>query len=310
MLYAVSSTDPWRNTLDESKRAAWASAAKQAVAKGYRVFPYGESKADILCKWGAEATRSPRQIDAWAARFPRSKGYGIALDADTYVFDADNQGCVDWCRANLPPTLVVSTGRAEGGAHFYLRVPKGRRLRMLNTRLGPLVAGMQGLDGKTRGGYVVGPGSRHSSGTTYDIVDDLPVADMPPALADLIGDRVAAIVESDDGLGAAELAVFEANAAWGAVLRPEALRDIRRAQLDLVSALSGADAHWPTLFLHAATRMGAWIHPGAVSYAELVTLLDGIFDEHDTWRLASTNVHRSIRRGLAYGARTEADAAL
>lgn len=291
----------------------WAQHALEALERGERVFPLLD-KHVIPVKWGTEATTRAEVVERWAAQFPRATGYGIALRADQYVFDADTPAAVEWCRSNMPPTYEVGTGRAGGGVHFYFHVPNGRRLRMLNTRLGVLV-GVDGLDGKTMGGYVVGPGSVHKSGARYTVLTDhrpagphRPAA-LPSKMVKRIGDRPEPRFAggSDEAPTAGELAEWEANAAWGRALRAEAVDDARHTARNLRRFCELSDERWADAFLEAGLRLGMHVPSGALTWQEAVDFLDGLFQEVDAWGVPG-NVERSIRRGVTFGARQEQSA--
>lgn len=70
----------------------------------------------------------------------------------------------------IPGTFTVAT--PSGGLHLYFRAPEGVALRNTAGRLGPLI------DTRSRGGYVVAPGSVLPSGP-YRVAYDAPVADLP-----------------------------------------------------------------------------------------------------------------------------------
>lgn len=282
----------------------WAQHALAAAARGAAVFPL-LSKHVIPVKWGREATQDPDKIRCWADAFPGATGYGIALRQDVYVFDADSSEAVDWCRERMPRTYEVSTGRLDGGVHFYFRVPDGRRLRMLNTRLGEMF-GVPRLDGKTAGGYVVGPGSVHSTGRRYEVLDNgFGVAHLPRPVADRIGDRPPnAQMLAEDSLTPAERTEYEANAVWGSALRAEAIGEAYAIKRNLVAYLRVSDERWADAFLEASIRLGVHVPTGALSYDEAVAFMDKIFQDEDHWGIEG-NVPRSIRRGIAFGARDE-----
>lgn len=284
----------------------WAQHALRAIERGERVFPLLD-KHVIPVKWGRDASADPAQVRAWAQEFPRATGYGIALRKDQYVFDADTAAAEVWCAAKMPATFRVSTGRIDsGGVHFYFHVPNGRRLRMLNTGLGKLW-GVAGLDGKTMGGYVVGPGSLHKSGRSYILIDDRRPAALPGPVLKKIGDRPehGAQGDAEDGLSEAEQARYAANDLWGKALRKEALGDAAQVRRNLTRFLRVSDERWSDAFLEAGIRIGLYVPSGAISYTEAVAFLDAVFAEHDSWGVPKSNVPRSIRRGIAFGARQE-----
>lgn len=107
--------------------------------------------------------------------------YGILTGvANLVVFDADQVnrlrelGILD----KLPPTFTVRTG--GGGLHFYFYV-KGLIEKiilwdktLLNDKGTPLHLGE--ILGK--GFFVIGPGSTHRSGNKYEVINDVPIAEI------------------------------------------------------------------------------------------------------------------------------------
>lgn len=78
------------------------------------------------------------------------------------------------------PTRTVVTGRPDGGQHRYLRIPPGCRIG--NVKIGDKI------DVRAHNGYVVYPPSIHPSGAQYRFLDpDVPIADAPPRLLELLG---------------------------------------------------------------------------------------------------------------------------
>ncbi len=76
----------------------------------------------------------------------------------------------------LPLTFTVRTGH---GWHLYYRKP---RATAGAEHTNGYVQREPNVEVKTDGGYVVGPGSVHPDGHTYDLVHDAPVADLPVGL--------------------------------------------------------------------------------------------------------------------------------
>ncbi len=136
-----------------------------------------------------DATRDEAAIRAWWGQYPKAN-YGVQCGAESglVVLDIDprNGGDVELSdltgkHGRLPDTPQVLTG--GGGEHYYFKHP-GTRVKGV-----PLASG---LDLKADGGYVVGPGSRHASGKTYEWElsshpNDVPVAALPDWLLHLIG---------------------------------------------------------------------------------------------------------------------------
>lgn len=189
-------------------------AALDAAARGWPVFPVhwirdgatagvcscldpkcsSPGKHPITPNGVLDATTDPAAIQTWWKQYPQAN-YGIRTGAESglVVLDVDprNGGDVELddlvsTHGQLPDTVLVLTG--GGGQHFYLQHP-GTRVKGV-----PLASG---LDLKADGGYVVGPGSRHASGRTYEWElsshpDDVPVATLPDWLLHLIGTSGAA----------------------------------------------------------------------------------------------------------------------
>lgn len=119
----------------------------------------------------------------------RGHNYGvITAYGDLVVFDADDLSRLKELGADFtkwPDTFLVKSGRANGeGVHFYFKSPDLKEKVIFNDpgegdphhpdsplQLGSLQAGTPETPF-----YVVGPGSRHHSGGTYTIVNDVPIA--------------------------------------------------------------------------------------------------------------------------------------
>lgn len=86
----------------------------------------------------------------------------------------------------LPDTVTVITG--SEGRHFYLKYPVGKTIRgRINL--------LPGIDIKSDGGFVVGPGSRHKSGNFYRWMpgrspDEIAIAEPPDWLEKMINGNV------------------------------------------------------------------------------------------------------------------------
>ncbi|WP_327320890.1 bifunctional DNA primase/polymerase [Streptomyces sp. NBC_01235] len=109
----------------------------------------------------------------------------------------------------LPATYQVRT--PSGGRHLYFTAPTGGQLRNSAGRLGPHI------DTRAWGGYVVAPGSTTPQGT-YEILDDAPVAALPPWLTALLIEAPrpatpATVTPVRDGTRAAQVALERETAA-------------------------------------------------------------------------------------------------
>jgi Bifunctional DNA primase/polymerase, N-terminal len=127
-----------------------------------------------------DASTNREQLEWWWRRFPRAN-IGLAtghvfdvLDVDGHVGERSvNQVLAAEHAVGPPPGPVVRTGR--GGWHLY----------MAPTGLGnPKPRGLEKVDWRGRGGYVVAPPSRHATGRRYRWVRDLdtPIPEVPAAL--------------------------------------------------------------------------------------------------------------------------------
>jgi predicted P-loop ATPase len=132
----------------------------------------------------------PEQVEKLGVVLSPS-AYGVVLRADDVVIDVDPRNfkpndrplarLVEKIGCPLPPTFTVKSG--AGGLHLYYKKPVGFDIvRSL--------AAFPGIDFKTSGGFVVGPGSDHFSGKQYAVAshlsDPLIIAEAPTALLALL----------------------------------------------------------------------------------------------------------------------------
>jgi predicted P-loop ATPase len=124
--------------------------------------------------------------------------YGIATGTRSGVFvvDTDIKPGINGDMAltslgGMPTTRTVRTG--SGGNHYYLNLPEGFNVHNSSGLVGP------GIDIRGEGGFVVGPGSPHKSGGSYELVLDAPVADAPEWLLAIL--RTQAASRSKKGTG-------------------------------------------------------------------------------------------------------------
>ncbi|MCA3631307.1 MAG: DUF3987 domain-containing protein [Methylobacterium sp.] len=125
--------------------------ALSMAVRGFRIFPIqpGSKVPPKGLLWRAEATSDPAKIRAWFAADP-AINYGVAGGDGWLIVDVDagKNGFASLLDVDLPETLTVKT--PGGGMHMYLRGPD-----VANSvdRVAP------GIDIRSKGGYVVGPGS-------------------------------------------------------------------------------------------------------------------------------------------------------
>ncbi len=138
---------------------------------GFRIFPLRPGGKEPLAgfKWTKEATRDENRIREWWNTDPACN-VGVALDRSTVVVDADTKGGKSGMASlemldlmGLPTSYRVST--PSGGMHVYLKVDEQFRNRVDSIEDYP------GLDIRSDGGYVLGPGSV-IDGKYYQVISD------------------------------------------------------------------------------------------------------------------------------------------
>jgi putative DNA primase/helicase len=162
--------------------------------RGWRVFPVFPPTKDGNCpcsnpsctkagkhpaieSWTTEATTDSRQIiDWWTLNPSYNIGITTGVESNLFVLDADGAtGLLAIEERGLketPPS--VRTGRIDGGTHFYFRYPKDISVRNF-------VGKVPGLDVRGNGGYVIGAGSKHKTGSTYEWINSPNDYDLPEA---------------------------------------------------------------------------------------------------------------------------------
>lgn len=154
--------------------------------RGFRVFPLtpGDKVPPRGMSWKSEATTDETKIRAWWA-FNPNYNYGVAAGDGSLVVDVDagKDGYVSMLELDLPDTLTVKT--PGGGIHLYYT--------------GPDVANSvdrlaRGVDVRSSGGYVVGPGSvfddpgnRKGYAGAYEIVNDVEPVRAPEQIVLMAG---------------------------------------------------------------------------------------------------------------------------
>lgn len=192
----------------------------EAVAfaeKGYAVFPvWGvDDKGKCLCGGkpacdkGANAGKHPitprgvleattriTQVRIWWAKNPDANiGIATGEASGIVVLDVDGKdGFTALAGRTLPATPSVTTGRIDGGTHFYFTHPGGK----VKNSVGKLG---KGLDIRGDGGYVIAPPSRHQSGAFYQWGENLdtPLAELPVWIQSKIDETATGFDTSQDG---------------------------------------------------------------------------------------------------------------
>ena len=156
---------------------------------GFSVFPCAvNSKLPAVKDFPNRATTDPAQVETWWNGKPSNIGIStshFAAGEALVVVDVDvkskKRGDLSLLQLEmdgfeLPETLEVQT--PSGGKHLYYRVPKA--LRQGVDTLG------SGIDTRSLGGYVLGPGSV-IDGKTYEITHQARIAPAPDWLISRLG---------------------------------------------------------------------------------------------------------------------------
>lgn len=162
-------------------------AALAWAARGFRVFPLtpGDKVPPKGMAWKDEATTDPTKIKSWWA-FEPNYNYAVAAGNGALIVDVDagKNGFAALLDLDLPATLTVKT--PGGGFHMYLNGPD---VQNSVDRIAP------GIDIRSVGGYVVGPGSyfadpgaKKGYTGTYHVVDNTPPAAAPTGFVLMCGE--------------------------------------------------------------------------------------------------------------------------
>jgi len=125
---------------------------------GYRLILLSAT-AKVPIEKGWQTKDYTGSVKSWLAQ---GGNIGVLLGDRDLVVDVDPRSggreSLARLQANLSIDLsyapAVPSGRGDGGRHIYLHKPGGFRVRKA-------VTGYSGIDIKTKGGYVLAPGSRH-----------------------------------------------------------------------------------------------------------------------------------------------------
>ena len=155
----------------------------------FPLFPVraGASSPPLITNWQRQASSDEEQIQLWRDLHPDSNT-GISC-WDLVVIDVDVKAGKDGAATlraltdrgfTLPDTRTVTT--PSGGWHLYYLRPPGSRIRNGVNVLGP------GVDVRTRGGYVVAPGSVTPLGR-YTLTVDVEPKPLPAWLCERLEER-------------------------------------------------------------------------------------------------------------------------
>jgi hypothetical protein len=138
----------------------------------------GGTKAPIAKGWPALATTDAVRIKQWAVEHPGCN-FGLVMGGGIVAVDVDDPAVLPDLaeRGLLVPTREHRT--PSGGSHFLFRVPDDAVIKNA-------VRILDGVDIRSTGGQIVGPGGVHPSGGIYAVEDDSPIADAPAELLELL----------------------------------------------------------------------------------------------------------------------------
>lgn len=166
------------------------NAALNLAERGFYVFPCeANGKRPIISDWPNKATRDAEQIRRWFAGTDYNVGVATGRfgeDQALVVVDVDNKGgksgdqsilALELEGYELPASFEQST--PSGGRHIIYTAPEP-------CRQGVSVLGT-GLDIRSRGGYIVGPGSEIDGRPYRQINGHFDLAPAPHWLVDRLG---------------------------------------------------------------------------------------------------------------------------
>jgi hypothetical protein len=149
---------------------------KNALDRGLTVHPVKpRDKNPWLKGWPTQASRKPEVIAEWSKRFPNSN-YGVVANEDYCILESDDYSALrERVSRTIPSTYRV--GARENRPHIYfLQTERSRAAGNMD------VAGL--FEFKQNNRYVVGEGSIHPTGATYQCTEDAPIVPIPDWLVD------------------------------------------------------------------------------------------------------------------------------
>lgn len=133
-----------------------------------------------------DASNDQNQVHEWFSVSP-TPNIGIATGevSGIIVIDEDEPGAYfNWHIQNQKPTVPTWSVKTAKGTHYYFRFDE--RCQSLKNS----IKFASGLDLRTTGGYIVGPGSVHVSGIKYEWINGpsgkYPLADLPDWMLDVL----------------------------------------------------------------------------------------------------------------------------
>ncbi|MCX6463261.1 MAG: bifunctional DNA primase/polymerase [Pseudonocardiales bacterium] len=302
---------------DSPGTRALAAAAVRAAAAGWAVFPVRpRGKTPAVRGWEDTATLDPDRILAWWASAAWNIGIAagrsglLVVDLDVPApgphpaaaaargTDVLRRLAADADAAPAWDTFTVAT--PSGGRHLYFRQPDGAGLRNTQGALGPLI------DTRGHGGYVLAAGSRGPGTRRYRILRDVPVAPLPAWLHDALTTTPVPPPPTGDPVLAGDQpgpqAGVDSAAPNVSAARVEAyLRAVVDGESRAVTDAPVGTRH--STLLRAARRLGQWVGSGALTGADVRTVLTAAARGYvGVDGYTAQQVERDITDGLAYGA--------
>lgn len=165
------------------------------AAHGWLVFPapIGTKKSHIKARDGQErwgATRDPDVLRQYWQTWPNANiGIPTGVTSGTWVLDIDTPeghdadgfaslNAILMRHGPLPETLTAES--PSGSQHLYFNYPSDYDVRNSDSVIGP------GLDVRGEGGMVIAPPSVKPDGSAYRWVNNLPAADAPGWLLEMV----------------------------------------------------------------------------------------------------------------------------
>ena len=172
--------------------------ALKLAGRGWKVFPCQPAGKSPLTAHGyKDSSKEPKQIRDWWKEHPTAN---IAIDcggSGLLVLDVDGHEGDDSIldlEVPFPDTTTVRTGK---GRHYYF-ASNGKQYKNA-------VAIKPGLDIRTAGGSVIGPGSIHENGNRYQFINEKKPENIPAWLEKLLqpfekkGNTTAIILPAENG---------------------------------------------------------------------------------------------------------------
>jgi hypothetical protein len=199
---------------DEDERSPEYEAALGYHAAGFNVIPLVHQTKRSAVKYAALHHSHQTRAEVAMMMLLFAGGVAIVTGAISGVIVVDTDGpegdvvLSEWEVVNgpLPVTLTIRSGSGRG-LHRYYKHPGFK----VTTKANPSIK----LDIKGDGGIVVMPPTLHKSGGRYEVVCDVPIADLPAGLLDFIELKAAeASGKPVAAKGAAKQSALGDNLSW------------------------------------------------------------------------------------------------